>query len=69
MAGMESSPVEPAKTHAALVGRGGVGNYQEAKKWENIPSNDPPVKLDPVVSPVVTPLVLSFSNSNFVVGY
>jgi len=51
MAGMQSSPVEPAKAHAALLGRGGVGNYQEAKKWEDTPSNEPPVKIDPVVTP------------------
>jgi hypothetical protein len=56
MAGMQSSPVEPPKTHAALVGRGGVGNYQEAKKWENVLSNDPPVKIDPVVHPAWPPL-------------
>ena len=51
MAGMDSSPVEPAKTHAALVGRGGVGNYQEAKKWEGVPLTEPPVKIDPIVPP------------------
>jgi hypothetical protein len=51
MAGMDSSPVEPAKTHAALVGRGGVGNYLEAKKWEKVPATETPVKVDPVVSP------------------
>ena len=71
MAGMQSSPVEPAKAHPALLGRGGVGNYQEAKKWENIPSNEPPVKIDPVVTPryfSVLPVLLSFG-SNPRVGY
>jgi len=73
MAGMESSPVpvEPAKTHAARVGRGGVGNYLEAKKWENsIPAAtktktgtgtgtgtmEVPVKLDTLVLPLYPPL-------------
>ena len=52
MAGMDSSPVEPAKTHASvLVGRGGVGNYQEARKWEGVPSTEPIVKIDPLVIP------------------
>jgi len=74
MAGMESSPVpvEPAKTHAARVGRGGVGNYLEAKKWENssIPAAtgtktgttktaaEVPVKLDTLVLPPYPPYTI-----------
>jgi hypothetical protein len=53
MAGQDSSPIEPTKTHARLLGRGGVGNYQEAKKWETIPAQEPPLtKIEPVVRPL-----------------
>jgi len=49
MAGEDSSPVEPSKTHIR-VGRGGVGNLQEAQKWKGVVGEEPP---PPQVEPVV----------------
>jgi hypothetical protein len=50
MAGEDSSPVEPSKTHIR-VGRGGFGNYQEAQKWKSVVGDEPPPQIEPVVLP------------------
>jgi hypothetical protein len=51
MAGEEAClPVEPSKTHTR-VGRGGVGNYQEATRTSVNDIESPPRQVQPLVCP------------------
>jgi hypothetical protein len=49
MGGQDASPIEPSKTYVRLLGRGGVGNIQESKKWDHIPSDEPPLRVNVMV--------------------
>ena len=62
MAGQDQSPTEPSKAHPRGPGRGGVGNIQEARKWNVVTADEPPLRFDPVVR-----LTLSFELT-FVIG-
>jgi hypothetical protein len=47
-----NSPAEPSKSYARHMGRGGVGNYVEAKKWDGIPGPpgpEMPIAIEPLV--------------------
>lgn len=49
MGTQEGSPTEPSQAHSRQVGRGGIGNIQEARKWNVIPADEPPHRFDPNV--------------------
>jgi hypothetical protein len=58
MSGQDSSPIEPTKAHTHTIGRGGVGNLQEAKKYAGLPHEQPQIHR-------VEPVVPSHPNSQF----
>jgi hypothetical protein len=47
MGGQDSSPIEPSKAYTS-TGRGGMGNIQEAKKFQGLPEPLAP-KIEPAV--------------------
>jgi len=49
MGGQDSTPIVPSKTHARFAGRGGVGNIEEAKKWDEVAAPETPLKVESVV--------------------
>ena len=58
MGGQDSSPNVLSKAYPQLVGRGGVGNLQYAKKFEGIGNEPPPTIVSHVVPPPPTSAIL-----------